>query len=100
LRTGEAVIVGEAVSLPIRTLISPPPQNQRPDSVDPKVAERLSKKDGFDDGYDGPGSWVQCRDPSDYAVVVRQWRLQNPNYLHKRDGKKTDTIIDPTQHQR
>ena len=76
LRTGEAVIVGEAVSLPIRTLISPPLQNRRPDSVDPKVAERLSKKDGLDDGYDGPGSWVQCREPSDYAAVVRQWRLQ------------------------
>jgi len=79
LRTGEAIIVGEGVSLPVRALISPPPLSRRPDSVDPKVVARLSAEDG----YDGPGSWVQRRDPPDYAAMVRQWRLQDPNYSHK-----------------
>lgn len=79
LRTGEAVIVGEAVTLPVRTLISPPPPHRRPDSVDPKVVARFSAGDG----YDGPGSWAQRRDPPDYATMVRQWRLQDPNYVHK-----------------
>ena len=38
LRTGEAIIVGEAVSLPMRILIDPPEDNQWPDSRDPKIA--------------------------------------------------------------
>ena len=78
LRTGEAIIVGEAVSLPVRTLISPPAPNRRPDSADPRVVVRGDAKDG----YDGPGGWGQPRDPSDYAAMVRQWRLQDPYYKH------------------
>jgi hypothetical protein len=78
LRTGEAIIVGEAVSLPVRTLISPPPPHRRPDSVDPKVVVR---KYG-DGGYDGAGGWGQPRDPADYRPMVRQWRLQDPVYTH------------------
>jgi hypothetical protein len=80
LRTGEAIIVGEAVSLPVRTLIEAPPKHRRPDSVDPRVAVRGSiQKDGFA----GPGGWNQKRDTPDYRAVVRQWRKQNPNYEHK-----------------
>ena len=79
LRTGEAIIVGEAVSLPVRTLITPPPLDRRPDSVDPQVVERGSLSEGFQ----GPGGWGQCRDPSDYAAMVRQWRMQTPHYEHK-----------------
>lgn len=80
LRTGEAIIVGEAVSLPVRTLIEPPPKDRRPDSVDPRVAVRGSiQKDGFE----GPGGWNQKRDEPDYAAVVRQWRKQSPHYEHK-----------------
>ncbi|MGH2402848.1 MAG: ATP-binding protein, partial [bacterium] len=37
LRTGEAIIVGEAVHLPLRALIDAPTKNRRPDSHDPKV---------------------------------------------------------------
>ena len=44
LRTSEAIIVGEAVSLPIRTLIDPPPADKKPDSIDPKVGEPSQKK--------------------------------------------------------
>ena len=78
LRTGEAIIVGEAVSLPVRTLIFPPAPNRRPDSVDPKVVERGNPCEG----YEGPGGWAQPRDPTDYPAMVRQWRQQDPHYLH------------------
>lgn len=79
LRTGEAIVVGEAVSLPVRTLISPPPADRRPDSVDPRVVERGDEKDGFF----GPGGWGQRRDPPDYKPMVRQWRRQSPHYDHQ-----------------
>lgn len=78
LRTGEAIIVGEAVSLPIRTLITPPPLHRRPDSEDPRVVERRDS----DGGYQGPAGWSQSRDPSDYAPMVRQWRKQSHKYEH------------------
>jgi hypothetical protein len=67
LRTGEAIIVGEAVHLPIRTLIKLPPPNQRPDSQDPVVYDS-----------DGPGGWNRGKEPSDYGEVVAIWRKQNP----------------------
>lgn len=79
LRTGEAIIVGEAVSLPVRTLIEPPPKDRRPDSVDPRVAVRGNVQK---DGFEGPGGWNQKRDEPNYAAVVRQWRKQSPNYEH------------------
>jgi len=79
LRTGEVIIVGEAVSLPVRTLISPPPLDRRPDSVDPLVVEHGNLNDGFN----GPGGWGQRRDPSDYPAMVRQWRMQTSHYEHK-----------------
>jgi hypothetical protein len=82
LRTGEAVIVGEAVSLPIRTLIEAPPKNRRPDSTDPRVVVRGSLAADAD-GYDGPGGWNQRRDyPQNYPAVARQWRQQTPLYEH------------------
>lgn len=80
LRTGEAIIVGEGVSLPIRTLIDPPPRGRRPDSVDPRVAVRGST---LKDGFDGPGGWNQKRDQENYAVVIKQWRMQTPHYVHE-----------------
>lgn len=67
LRTGEAVIVGEAVHLPIRTMIDPPSKNRRPDSMDPLV---------YDD--QGPGGWNRLREKSNYGEVVEVWRQQNP----------------------
>lgn len=77
LRTGEAIIVGEAVSLPVRTLIEPPARDRRPDSQDPRVVVRGSK-----DGFEGPGGWNQKPDKPDYSAVVRQWRKQSPHYEH------------------
>jgi DNA helicase HerA-like ATPase len=74
LRTGEAVIVGEAVNLPMRTLIDRPSPRRRPDSTDPKVVVSGSEEEGFD----SPGGWNQRRDPSDYGEAVELWRKQNP----------------------
>lgn len=79
LRTGEAIVVGEAVSLPVRTLMSPPAKDKRPDSVDPRVVVRGDANDGFE----GPGGWSQRRDPANYPAMVRQWRKQTPHYEHK-----------------
>jgi len=69
LRTGEAIIVGEAVHLPVRTLISAPPPSMRPDSVDPLVFD-ASKESGWN------------REPTDlnYADIVTIWRKQDPDF--------------------
>jgi uncharacterized protein len=79
LRTGEAVVVGEAVTLPIRTLVTPPPADRLPDSVDPKVVVRRVLDQGVE-AVESPGGWGQLPVKPDYAAMVRQWRLQNPNY--------------------
>lgn len=79
LRTGEAIIVGEAVSLPMRTLIDPPAKNRWPDSRDPNVAVRGDATNGYDD----EGGWAVPRHPEDYSIVMRQWRKQSPYYEHK-----------------
>jgi hypothetical protein len=87
LRTGEAIIVGEAVSLPVRTLVEPPARDRRPDSEDPRVVARKGK----DGGFDRAASWNQPRDKSDYPAVVRQWRKQSPHYEHKPTPPKDGT---------
>jgi uncharacterized protein len=95
LRTGEAIIVGEAVSLPIRTLIDPPDKNRRPDSGDPRVVVR---GDPTKDGYEGEGGWAVPRHAEDYSIVMRQWRQQNPRYeqmlgdLQSQDIKTTSGV--------
>jgi uncharacterized protein len=80
LRTGETLIVGEAVSLPMRTLIDPPDKNRWPDSRDPNVAVR---GDPNKEGYDDEGGWTAPRQTEDYKIVMRQWRMQNPKYEHR-----------------
>jgi uncharacterized protein len=82
LRTGEAIIVGEAVNLPVRTLIDRPSSKRRPDSADPKVVVPGTE----DEGYESPGGWNQKRDPSDYAEAVELWRAQNAKSKRTQDG--------------
>lgn len=65
LRTGEAIVVGEAVPLPMRVLIDLP--KQPPESTDPQVV-----------GDDQPGGWDRCIEPSDYLDVTTRWRTQDP----------------------
>ena len=78
LRTGEAIIVGESVNIPVRTLIDRPSPKRRPDSADPLVVVAGSDEDG----YETPGGWNQTRDPSDYAEAVELWRRQDPQSTH------------------
>lgn len=81
LRTGEAIVVGESVSLPIRALISPPPIDQRPDSIDPKVVIRATMDQGAPI-FEGPGGWDQPAGVINYKIVARQWRKQSPHYAY------------------
>jgi hypothetical protein len=67
LRTGEAIVVGEAVHLPMRMLVDPLPDARRPDSHDPKVYDAS-----------GPGGWNRAREPADYVDLVETWRRQDP----------------------
>ncbi|TVR84795.1 MAG: ATP-binding protein [Rhodospirillales bacterium] len=88
LRTGEAIIVGEAVNLPVRTLIDRPSPRRRPESADPAVVVAGSEEDGFDT----PGGWNQKRDPSDYAEAVELWRRQDARSrrVHVEDSQDPD----------
>ena len=72
LRTGEALIVGEAVNIPIRANVDR--VRRPPDSADPVVVVEGNEKDG----YATPGGWNQRRDKADYDEVVEVWRRQDP----------------------
>ena len=67
LRTGEVIIVGEAVHLPLRALIDAPPKNRRPDSHDPKIYDPTDT-----------GGWNRQKQDEDYAIVLERWRSENP----------------------
>lgn len=74
LRTGEAIILGEAVKLPMRTLIDPPPKNRRPDSQDPIVYD----EQGNDDSVH-PGGWgIKMEEKPNYEEFLETWRAQTP----------------------
>lgn len=67
LRTGEAIIVGESVQLPLRALIERPAENRRPDSHDPKIYDP-----------DSDGGWNRSKQTENYAKVAEVWRRENP----------------------
>jgi hypothetical protein len=69
LRTGEAVITGEAAKLPVRCRITLPMADDRPSSEDPLVAN----------------AWAKTRSAEDYGAVAATWRSQNPRW--KPEGK-------------
>lgn len=68
LKTGESIIVGEAVKMPMRAIITFPDKNNRPDSNDPIVASDEK----------GKGGWNNALDIADeeYQNIVKTWRLQ------------------------
>lgn len=74
LRTGEALIVGEAVNMPIRAVIDRPPEGRRPDSDDPVVV--------VPKGADGKrlrsGGWTEPVLNENYRPLVEAWRKQDP----------------------
>lgn len=72
LRTGEAIIVGESVKLPMRVLIKPPEKERRPDSQDPiVVSENTAEKVGWQNS--------DKIKEEDYKNIIQSWRTQNPN---------------------
>lgn len=62
LRTGEAIVMGEAAKLPMRCRITLPPEDHQPRSSDPNVGER----------------WSLPRRAEGYDRVVASWRAQKP----------------------
>ena len=64
LRTGEAVITGEAAKLPVRCRITLPANEKRPTSEDPLVTQR----------------WSSAKGVEDYEAVTAAWRSQNPRW--------------------
>ena len=67
LRTGEAIVVGEAVTLPSRAYIDPPAKNRRPDSHDPLVYDAKVES-----------GWNTHRQCEDYGRVLEKWRSEDP----------------------
>ena len=68
LRTGEAIITGEAARLPIRCRITLPSEEHRPNSEDPEVSKQ----------------WCKERVVEDYDRVAASWRSQNPRWAKMR----------------
>jgi DNA helicase HerA-like ATPase len=64
LRTGEAIITGEAAKLPVRCRITLPEAGKRPSSEDPLVVK----------------SWCKPRENENYEAVAAAWRSQNPRW--------------------
>lgn len=60
LRTGEAIVTGEAARLPVRCRITLPPEDHQPKSSDPKVTQ----------------AWSHRRNAEGYDRVVASWRSQ------------------------
>jgi len=71
LRTGEAIITGEAALLPIRCRIALPPENRRPSSEDPSVS----------------AAWSNARADSHYARPVAAWRAQDAQFQIDNEGE-------------
>ena len=69
LKTGESIIVGEAVRMPMRANIFFPPEALRPDSQDPKVVGKEGEE---------PKGWAKVLDiqPNDYSNITKTWRTQ------------------------
>jgi len=74
LRTGEALIVGESVNMPIRAMIDQPPEGKRPQSDDPMAV--------VPKGPDGKriktGGWTEPIQNENYKPLIEAWRKQDP----------------------
>lgn len=78
LRTGEAVIMGEAVKLPMRCRITLPAEEHRPRSSDPRVHQK----------------WSLARRAEGYDRVVASWRAQSPRAVVKKLSIKREGVTD------
>ncbi|RKN83482.1 helicase HerA-like domain-containing protein [Ulvibacterium marinum] len=77
LRTGEAIILGEAVKLPMRTLIQAPPKDKRPDSQDPIIYEDTPNP--VEDSQHTGGWGIPMEEHPVYEELAETWRAQNPH---------------------
>lgn len=67
LRTGEAIVMGEAAKLPMRCRITLPSKEHQPRSNDPEVSQQ----------------WALPRRDEGYDRVVASWRAQRPRAVIK-----------------
>jgi uncharacterized protein len=78
LRTGEALIAGEAARLPLRCRITSPSEEHRPRSADPNVTV----------------AWSQRRLAEGYDRVVASWRAQRTTAVARELGIKREVVED------
>lgn len=74
LKTGEAIILGESVKLPMRTIIKAPSRDKRPDSQDPIIFDEVDTNESL-----LPGGWGNMMEKNpNYEEFIETWRAQNP----------------------
>ena len=73
LKTGEAIILGEAVKIPMRTMIAAPPKNKRPDSEDPIIFDVVDPEDSRQVG----GWGIPMEESPDMSKIIESWRKQS-----------------------
>lgn len=84
---GSALILGEAVRLPMRTMIQAPSRDRRPDSQDPLICDEAAPDDSMT-----LGGWnLQTHIPADYRFFVENWLQQNPVPTMPRDFAATSS---------
>ena len=81
LRTGEAIVMGEAAKLPMRCRITLPSEEHRPHSVDPMVARQ----------------WTLPRRKEGYDRIMASWRAQNPRTVAKVLNINRENVIDESK---
>lgn len=77
LRTGEAIVTGEAAHLPLRCRINLPEKEHRPDSEDPQVSIE----------------WERDRIAENYGRVTASWRSQSPRFTSVRPKRESVSDI-------
>lgn len=79
LRTGEAIVTGEAARLPVRCRITLPASEHQPRSADPQVSL----------------AWSRRRVSEGYDRVVASWRAQKTTAVAHDRGIMRQPVIDP-----
>ncbi len=83
LRTGEAIIAGEAARLPVRCRVTLPLDEHQPRSTDPKVTE----------------AWSSRRVAEGYDRVVASWRAQRTTAVAKATNIHREPVKDSPDEQ-
>lgn len=76
LRTGEAIVMGEATKLPMRYRVTLPATPHRPKSLDPEVSRNWALERKLEEGYDR---------------VVASWRAQESRTVAKETSIEQET---------